>query len=657
MPFHRAVSPLALEISQPRDSDFDDCPLAGSDDELTESQRSAQSRRAEKLGEAYLQGTPLFILSASLRGPLDKGWVNPWKKDRTKATANGRKRSKEQPVIPETNSRKRRQYNSPSVVSRSKLSGTPQEPSQVNRARENAPKTSSADQVHASDPTESTQSPRFTRHQDTDVKWLKKGKVSTRFRNVDPPTSPTTSLSSRHLRKAPASDSQSTSRLGSAGYESAVSSQNRPGDKLQQIEPTAGVELETKDSQADMGHQTPGSMAQKGGSQSANGTGSVHVVSSSSQLPKFEYRVKQRRKSVVKAEHRRSLDVTENESSEVRATGANHSPKEAFEGPSQGLPPARSVTLDQEESNVQKDVEDPTAFANNSISLGNTSSTSMEKGPARNTANDPTDDSNLPAAQKAPEKPPSDNITSLHSIAVSKATSNRTHDHSADQQLSTQAALMMAQKSFQNDLQSPEPSRVSSNKKPRMSHSSSRQSPSAVNITPFHKVNNADRDMTGMSGTQQNDVAPMVSTQYMIDTATPFTFSTEKKAEFRMLSSEGNKSKSKKRKTTSFALSSPSEIPSERFASDDEETENVLQGQPPERPESQQSVLPLTLTGTTPPTAQEGQGAESFDLSQAIAEAGSWLQQSFEINRDITHCGTAKGAQSYSVGSNHPADS
>lgn len=39
-----------------------------------------KKRRIESLGQQYIQGCPLFILSAGLRGPLHDGWVNPWAK-------------------------------------------------------------------------------------------------------------------------------------------------------------------------------------------------------------------------------------------------------------------------------------------------------------------------------------------------------------------------------------------------------------------------------------------------------------------------------------------------------------------------------------------------------------------------------------------------
>ncbi|KAJ3568741.1 hypothetical protein NPX13_g6312 [Xylaria arbuscula] len=52
----------------------------GSDDEADEATRLARIQRYEECGRRYLQGRPLRILSASLRGPFDKssGWRNPW---------------------------------------------------------------------------------------------------------------------------------------------------------------------------------------------------------------------------------------------------------------------------------------------------------------------------------------------------------------------------------------------------------------------------------------------------------------------------------------------------------------------------------------------------------------------------------------------------
>lgn len=52
------------------------CP--GSDDELDEPARLAKRLRYEEQGLRYLEGRPPRLISASLKGPFDKGWQNPW---------------------------------------------------------------------------------------------------------------------------------------------------------------------------------------------------------------------------------------------------------------------------------------------------------------------------------------------------------------------------------------------------------------------------------------------------------------------------------------------------------------------------------------------------------------------------------------------------
>ncbi|KAJ9650275.1 hypothetical protein H2198_010410, partial [Neophaeococcomyces mojaviensis] len=47
-------------------------------------QRAAKRRRIEAHAQAYLRGDGLFILSASLKGPFDESWRNPWSDARRK---------------------------------------------------------------------------------------------------------------------------------------------------------------------------------------------------------------------------------------------------------------------------------------------------------------------------------------------------------------------------------------------------------------------------------------------------------------------------------------------------------------------------------------------------------------------------------------------
>src|SRR5579859_2478459 len=79
--YPRPVSPLNAEPlrAQPGDIYLDDSSDSYSDSE----QRRAKRRRIERLGEGYLRGDGLFIMTASLKGPW-VGWVNPWSKQNGK---------------------------------------------------------------------------------------------------------------------------------------------------------------------------------------------------------------------------------------------------------------------------------------------------------------------------------------------------------------------------------------------------------------------------------------------------------------------------------------------------------------------------------------------------------------------------------------------
>ncbi|OJD16950.1 hypothetical protein AJ78_02932 [Emergomyces pasteurianus Ep9510] len=133
MVFKRHTSPLHFEpLSPPRSellSEFSD-----SDDGLHKAARNAKRRKIERLGQDYLEGKPLFILSASLKGPLDNGWINPWrrKKEKVKSApsgAGGGELNKGIPgppgVIPEQTSK---HFNSTTKTPRVRLKGSGFEP-------------------------------------------------------------------------------------------------------------------------------------------------------------------------------------------------------------------------------------------------------------------------------------------------------------------------------------------------------------------------------------------------------------------------------------------------------------------------------------------------------------------------------------------------
>ena len=75
--YPRPVSPLSAEsfYLEPEDIIYGTSQTSSDDDS---SARAAKRRRIEKLGEQYLRGDGLHILSAGLKGPFDKNWKNPW---------------------------------------------------------------------------------------------------------------------------------------------------------------------------------------------------------------------------------------------------------------------------------------------------------------------------------------------------------------------------------------------------------------------------------------------------------------------------------------------------------------------------------------------------------------------------------------------------
>ena len=103
--YPRPVSPLHYEPLYTRPEDVlwqQDSAEDRSDND--EGVRAAKRRRVEKLGEAYLRGDGLFILSAGIKGPLGDGWVNPWKKRKRRKRVPGREGSdfQRKAEVPET---------------------------------------------------------------------------------------------------------------------------------------------------------------------------------------------------------------------------------------------------------------------------------------------------------------------------------------------------------------------------------------------------------------------------------------------------------------------------------------------------------------------------------------------------------------------------
>lgn len=697
MPFRRPTSPLSLEVClPPKDDDIDLDVILGSDDELDEDARAAQRQRIEKLGEAYLQGTPLFILSASLKGPFDEGWVNPWRKGRKPERSHNVVEESDGPVVRETDPRPRGQfYESQEQSQRATSSIAPSDAPSEDHHR------TSSKQKHSHRPSRDKLSRQGTpkravpRTNDIqlnlelhdssiarpkDDNWLKRDRRRIGFRDFDPPTSPTTTVSTRY------SDTRNRG-IKAVRHESPLKRWSPARAEERQPVSSPAVRSQVLRHSDPINNHPPQSTKPTPSRQQAvphpnaqdfppsEGDTSFCVVSSSSQLPKFKYR---RRKK------RRLNEKERSESSSIRQAGIErpmtsdinqdnrgfHQHEPSQQEPHQQEPMSSKESRKQstEPDELQSDQQSRHAFpSTTSHANGAHFNSRLNQGHSnsRATHGDTTDE--FPSAQPVPPNPAMvDYAPSLHTAAFPTGTESN-DDSGPDSHLSTQAALLHAQKSFQDglEIQSQDPPPTTSAKKRRPSQPSPLSSINSHNITPFHRINTKSND-NNLSGAAAG--AAMPSTQYMMDAVTPFTFSTEKKKRHVHIgSSSGVKSSNKKQKITSSVNLSPQSCypwslsPEGQHPFEDRNHQSAKKSSPifsqrsgspnaqdhSQEEGSQTPALPLTLTGSTPPTGPDGQlGAEKFNLSQAIADAGSWLQDSFDINRDLRQFDVKPGASS-----------
>lgn len=684
MPFHRSTSPLALETySAPPNDDIDSDGVLGSDDELDEDARLVRRQRIEKLAEAYLQGTPLFILSASLKGPFDQGWVNPWRKTRKPERSHNGVEDSAGPVVQETDPRPRHQFHespegsrhaSPSVPP----SDAPSEASRVSSKRRRAHKPSQDKKGQVSVSSQGTPKRTVPWTADTqlnsqlrdssvarpqDDKWLKRDRKRIGFRDFDPPTSP---LSTRHTdarnravralsarQQSPVSTHKSQSPVKADGRQSASSPANQTGETRRSESIVHSHASHSTRPSASKQQNLPHSVVPEAQSEETGPETSFCVVSSSSQLPKFEYR---RRKNKKRKSNSSSIQQAEEAPLDV--------PRNADEPPQQEPTPSNlPADYNLKNSQVQNEQNaQPALTSTDTHSLVSRFDSHLGQGQLESRTTHGNTSDNIPSAQPVPPNPAlADYAPSLHSTALPTASSEDDGNTGPDPHLSTQAALLNAQRSFQDGLDSPDEDRLAtSGRKRRPSQSSAVSSANSHNITPFHQFDRAHPDVNDGS----SKAAAMPSTQYMVDATTPFTFSTEKKRHVHIGSSSRIPSSKKKQKTASFMGSSSPGSPLP-WSPTQENRPNSMQpdskgsprisrhGSPhshkdPVQP-SQTTALPLTLSGSPPPTGQDGQGdicGESFNLSQAIADAGSWLQESFDINHDLRHLENNSGPPS-----------
>ena len=110
--YPRPVSPLSAE---PLQSNFSDIYLDDSSSCSDGEQHTIKRRRIEKLGEQYLRGDGLLIMTAALRGPVS-GWPNPWTKKDGLVARRARTIQHDMGEVPETVLRVRGRSNSATHV-------------------------------------------------------------------------------------------------------------------------------------------------------------------------------------------------------------------------------------------------------------------------------------------------------------------------------------------------------------------------------------------------------------------------------------------------------------------------------------------------------------------------------------------------------------
>ncbi|KAJ9268956.1 hypothetical protein DTO212C5_4962 [Paecilomyces variotii] len=742
MPFRRPISPLSLETVPTLEAEAGD--LLGSDDELDESARAAKRRRIEQLGESYLTGQPLFILSASLRGPFDDGWNNPWTKTRKQEKSAKETHLLEETAIPETDPKRRKLPNAPgSKEGRPRSHGpaaysSPPVPEintgrftrrengrsarhrrgdQTSQARLQSEPTPSC-VPRSSEPAAGIELTSFV-EEPVSKSWLKRDRRRMEISDIRTPNSPTRCRARKRdssdvmARTKPSGPSmEEITRLRPAIYTCSGALQpNEPNaaSKLARNEywqsqsvqsirhhstPAFGggtqnssttiqqegtaeripdtfkrprlFEYREEDSPPDLDHiESQADAARKDRSDKHGKRLSLHVVPPSSHLPEFEYRRLKNNKHIKWSSSRLASPA---ETGSEREDDSGASAVQASSNNNTSSSRRSSV-----HSNRQKDSSEPTVHSTLKDSEGSAGNEPGARSPglvaisavttstSRNV--EVTSTEGIQSAQVVPGIAGSrDHLVSLQSTNISEHNTAE-DDHHADHQLSTQAALLLAQRSFQDDLATPktevDAELASGSSSPR-SHEED-DSRVSVGITPFNQVTTPLKDHRGEGPvTARREEFHAISTQYMIDAITPFTFSSSTKSYDQSGSSKRTKT-SAQSKRASFAMSPPG---SPNCASPSLTKDSRAQSGPPtEEPkaespreiemeqvtcieprnnqsESQSTALPFTLSGSTPTTAQQdGQGpvmeVGTFDLSQAIEDAGSWLQQSWDVNRDI----------------------
>ncbi|KAJ5256906.1 hypothetical protein N7478_013010 [Penicillium angulare] len=687
----RPVSPVAFEscIIPATNSDSDPYELLGSDDEFDDKARAKKRQRIERLAESYLRGGSLFISTAKLRGPFDDGWKNPWRKERKTVDKSDPQSSmklsemmdqKGSACMQETNPADRMNKLHSTVVTRPASASVRETASPQPQFQPQPPHSvQSRQSALGRSPSGARDVPELPRglrevsspgHQHTiletgSIDWLRKDKKRMNFTSFDPPTSPTPTSGHRRIGEhqsrgsrprsvAPVSSrgspAKSMSHDSVTGRKQSTDSNSTAASPLQAIGSPAGVPMRSP-APTTTRHST---VAPVNSPDRNEQVASFRVVSSTSQLSRFEYK----RLRIPGSSPQLKL-----QSPVEKTTTANHYPS-AYPESRMDIPtPIHKVdntSLVEEVNKIEVDVitendamdleeghrnQSPPANLSKSLRFTDYTQGATSRGENLSPPTDHDTYEELPSAQEMPAPSGvSSRLPSLHSTAVPKENSNLSTDTTPNTQLSTQAALLHAQRSFQDDLDSPV--REYGTTPAQLRGIDAGEESLLAHETPLFRPDTSEKALRRSLGDSEARKIQATSTQCMLDAATPYTFSTGKKPRaFRSVSPQKPGSIRPRAIHTAQCPESSSPLPDNDHALEaryeSPSPDRTLADQPPDhhmithRHTTQAPPLPFALSGSTPMTTQDGQGGlqtgDSFNLSQAIADAGSWLQQSFDF--------------------------
>lgn len=618
MPPYQQFSSVTLEELPVDNYEVDS--LLGSDDDLDDTARAAKRRRIETLGKLYLQGNPLFIASASLRGPFDNGWVNPWKRNRSRAPATNRKRaaSPANGNMREVEDSEKMTKSIPSstdCVCRANQQGhsASSTPAEFEKQKRDSPFIVESLDSRMTEPP----SAKFSvRHQ-----WLKKDRRRFNIQNYDPPKSPSSRYAGVTKRRQPLDKKPEPSHIQDISS-SRTKSRDKQSTSTLRSSPNGSSSPSNFPGFPDCEHPHQGSNGKKNltasstsfdDSKSINcerveptSSSSVRIIPPSSHLPEFKYRLP-KSKSAKQPTVETGQSILKNKTDSTDDFLANPTNEREY-------PPLQSALGDSSsrQASVQTKKDSGTLEA-----LGH---------------NDEPESDEITSAQIVPQPlPQSGQIISLYSTDLRGALDADENAGVGGGELSTQEALHLAQKSFREEFSTPERDLEEDNTETKELYKQSSR------ITPFSRINamTSKLEIKLATGAGPEAIQSM-DTQALIDAVTPFSVRTTKNAGIESNSrSHPNASApdlSQKRRTA-LAVS-PRLSPAG----------NHMQVAPARHTQISDndsfSALPLTLSVTTPATEPpDGQGlmagSDAFNLSQVIQDAGSWLQQSFDVGKDL----------------------